>query len=288
MKKRRRKRNYTRLYIILSVCATIGFYFATPIDLDGGKEPIAISQQEILENISYGDDPNETYDLYIPQGLEKGKSYPLLLFIHGGGWYMGDKSYFTTECQQYMSEGMICATMNYVFLSEGSTQDDELNDITQVLENINEQLQPFDLSVDEAALGGFSAGSQLSLLYAYSMNGPIPIRFVFVRSAPVSMIRSDWQEAENSLLLDYFVNEEQQRSPITYINEQSVPTLAIYPMSDTIIGTKHGQLLENALTQNNVPHTILYAPNSDHYLLNDPDQMQQFDALVHEYIKKYF
>lgn len=288
MKKRRRKRNYTRLYIILSVCATIGFYFATPIDLGGGKEPIAISQQEILENISYGDDPNETYDLYIPQGLEKGKSYPLLLFVHGGGWYMGDKSYFADECQQYMSEGMICATMNYVFLSEGSTQDDELNDITQVLENINEQLQPFDLSVDEAALGGFSAGSQLSLLYAYSMNSPIPIHFVFVRSAPVSMIRSDWQEAENSLLLDYFVNEEQQRSPITYINEQSVPTLAIYPMSDTIIGTKHGQLLESALTQNNVPHTILYAPNSDHYLLNDPDQMQQFDALVHEYIKKYF
>ncbi|EOS61813.1 hypothetical protein C815_00401 [Firmicutes bacterium M10-2] len=286
--KKRRKRNYTRLYILISVCLMLVFYFATPIDLGGGKEPIALSRQEVLENLSYGENPNETYDLYIPQGLEKGKSYPLLLFIHGGGWYMGDKSYFTAECQQYMSEGYICATMNYVFLSEGFSQDDELNDITQVMENINEQLRSFDLSVDEAALGGFSAGSQLSLLYAYSMDSPIPIRFVFVRSAPVSMIRSDWQEAENSLLLDYFVNEEQQRSPITYINEQSVPTLAVYPLSDTIIGTKHGQLLENVLTANNVPHTILYAPNSDHYLLNDPDQMQQFDTLIHEYIKKYF
>ena len=38
----------------------------------------------VQRDLSFGDDPRQKLDLYVPDGL--GKPAPVLLFFYGGGW----------------------------------------------------------------------------------------------------------------------------------------------------------------------------------------------------------
>ena len=41
-------------------------------------------------NVSYGDDPQQVYDLYLPANRSSSKTKVIVL-VHGGGWTEGDK-----------------------------------------------------------------------------------------------------------------------------------------------------------------------------------------------------
>lgn len=44
-------------------------------------------------NVSYGTDPKQAMDIYLPAG-RKASETPFLVLIHGGGWTSGDRSDF--------------------------------------------------------------------------------------------------------------------------------------------------------------------------------------------------
>ena len=44
----------------------------------------------VLTNVSYGNNPEQVYDLYLPEGREASRTKVVVL-IHGGGWTSGDK-----------------------------------------------------------------------------------------------------------------------------------------------------------------------------------------------------
>src|SRR5690606_7253554 len=46
---------------------------------------------EVYNNLSYGTDPQQVYDIYLPENRSV-NSTRVLVLIHGGGWIQGDKS----------------------------------------------------------------------------------------------------------------------------------------------------------------------------------------------------
>ena len=76
--------------------------------------PQAWQGMTIVRDLSYGEDPLQTLDLYVPEG--EGTTRPVLLFVHGGGFTRGDKhgEFYPDNITAWAAkQGMIGVNMNY-------------------------------------------------------------------------------------------------------------------------------------------------------------------------------
>ena len=155
---------------------------------------------EINEGKDYDKTNRNYYDLFIPYiaTKRKDKHNGVILFIHGGGWQRLKKEYMSYFTIRYAKYGYITAQLNYTFLSrknKGCSIFRMMDEITACLENIKIQLKNlnFDINKLELAIGGFSSGAHLALLYGYSMkNIPFPLKFLINFSGPLSLEKKFW------------------------------------------------------------------------------------------------
>ena len=135
------------------------------------KEEWKNSYGEIIKNLSYGDQKNQLYDLYIPAELDKSKPQGVLLCIHGGAWSGGSRGEMDFACKRYAKAGYMTATMEYSLLSEKHpdiTIDTMIHEIDMCIDALRDELSERGITADKLALFGGSAGGHLSLLYAYA------------------------------------------------------------------------------------------------------------------------
>ena len=64
-------------------------------------------------NVAYGSDPLQKFDVYMPATLPK--NAPVIVMVHGGGWYQGDKTdtpVVTNKVQKWVPTGVIFISVN--------------------------------------------------------------------------------------------------------------------------------------------------------------------------------
>lgn len=264
----------------------------------------------ILSDLSYGDRKMNTYDFYIPAGLSQGHSCSLIVFIHGGGFTAGDKTDDAAWFKYFASKGLLCASINYTFLSEENNGGLPLmfQEIEQAVEAIYEKTGEIGLSITEMAVTGVSAGGCLALMYAYNQpeNAPIPVKFVFEQTGPASFDPEGWGNTTakdkaafitimsgQNITEEMVVSGEAQRyvdaiSPAAHVAADTVPTLMAYGPKDKIVPPSLKFLLLEKLEEYAVPHDYIEFPNSGHGLLNDPDKMAEYVRRLDAYIDTYF
>src|SRR5690349_1252126 len=78
------------------------------------------SSLQAIKDIQYGintdwkgNTEHLTMDIYEPTNMEKGKKYPLVLFLHGGGFLAGDKRSAAAKCSILADSGFVAVSMNY-------------------------------------------------------------------------------------------------------------------------------------------------------------------------------
>src|ERR1700737_3961250 len=77
----------------------VAVLLAVPARADEPKSPAnedKLFEVEVVNDVAYNDakdaDPNKhKLDLYLPKGR---KDFPVLFFVHGGGWIHGDRNFF--------------------------------------------------------------------------------------------------------------------------------------------------------------------------------------------------
>ena len=77
----------------------------------------------IYTDLSYENQNDNKYDLYVPEGLDKNENQQLILFIHGGSFNSGSKEDFDLWCKYYASHGYITATIDYTLQMQGLEAD---------------------------------------------------------------------------------------------------------------------------------------------------------------------
>lgn len=173
----------------------------------------ADNYKEEVGDINYGSDYNETnrntYTLFIPYKSTKNKDKynSIILFIHGEFWIKGNKEFIEPIADIYAQNGYITAVMDYTFLSDDYKEYNFsifriLDEISSCIKAIKYRLKSegFDINKLEIALGGYSAGAYLALLYSYSMNNPpLPIKFVINISGPVTLEPKFWKKVKETL-----------------------------------------------------------------------------------------
>jgi acetyl esterase/lipase len=109
-------------------------------------------------------------DVYAPaQGTTRA---PVLLQIHGGGWFTGDKGYQAIPLMLHLARcGWVCVAANYR-LSPRATFPDHLIDNKLALRWIREHIAEHGGDPDYVVVTGGSAGGHLAALLALTPNAP--------------------------------------------------------------------------------------------------------------------
>jgi len=300
------------LFLIILICilGAAGMSISDwlcPLPVQGTKTTYGT----VYENLSYGDKDCQVYDLHIPSSINKTHPQGILLFVHGGSWIRGDKSSMTKFCEEYSREGYITATMNYTLLNENDrsvTLDDTLNDITYCISAIKRDTASLGINADKLAISGNSAGGHITLMYGWSKadESPIPISFIFPRTGPTDMNLYSWEPVKAkrvawflSMFTGQTITEEdyltgkahdlmKSMSPVTYVNENTVPTLMAYSGNDTVVGMNHYETAKPYLDKYGIEYGYVLFPNSGHTLKDDPDCYETFKKNVLEWSKKHF
>ena len=165
------------------------------------------------------------------------------------------------------------------------------------------------VNIEKVLLSGKSAGGHLSLFYAYSRKDTAPITPAAVVSYCGPTDLADINFYYNNGMGDtdfvcqvmsyacgkYFTMDTKDEaaaalaavSPITYVDENTVPTVIAHGVKDDIVPFTNAEALDAKLTEYGVTHDFVIYPNSNHHLVDDPDCAQRADALLHQYAAAY-
>lgn len=116
------------------------------------------------DNLQYGDDPVwNALDLYRPKGVEG--PLPVIVSVHGGGYFYGDKNLYQYYCMDLACRGFAVVNFNY-HLSPEMRYPTQLREINLVLCWMVNHAGDYALDMDNVFLVGDSAGAQLASQYA--------------------------------------------------------------------------------------------------------------------------
>jgi len=119
-------------------------------------------------DISYGSDPLQTYDLYLPANRSTTET-DVIILVHGGSWTGGDKDdiFGIVELLQQTMPGYAIANINYrLNIDPDALFVDHIADVESVVLDLASRNEEFGVSQD-MVMAGVSAGGHMTLLYAY-------------------------------------------------------------------------------------------------------------------------
>ena len=110
---------------------------------------------------AYGADPKQRLDLAKPAGAKKS---PVLLFVHGGGWSIGDKAHAAAAKASWAnSKGWAFASTNYRLVPQ-ATVEQQAADVASAIAWLRANAAKEGLDPDRIVLMGHSAGAHLAAL----------------------------------------------------------------------------------------------------------------------------
>jgi len=142
----------------------------------GASAPPAPGTREL----AYGADPKQRLDLLVPPAAT---SAPLLLFVHGGGWSIGDKrSGAGTKAAHFTARGWAFASANYRLVPQ-ATVEQQAADIAAAIAWARAYADAHGLNPDKIVLMGHSAGAHLVALV-----GTDP-RYLAAAGVPIAAVK---------------------------------------------------------------------------------------------------
>lgn len=210
-------------------------------------------------DVSYGNNPEQKLDLYIPKNTQENKD--VFILIHGGGWKAGDKSqltYFSLSMMEKFPQS-IFANINYRLASENQFGiPNQTDDIKKAILFLEEKLK----YKPNFILLGNSAGGHLSMLYSYKFNNQFKIKAVVNIVGPSDLSDpnfknySDYSFVENRLInpvaVPACIPKTTFASPTKSIDENSPSTISFYGNNDQVIPLSQKRILDSALNKNKI------------------------------------
>jgi arylformamidase len=119
----------------------------------------------VERDLAYGNHPAQRLDLYRPAG---DGPFPLIVFVHGGGWRRGDKAMprlVQHKLRHWLPRGWAFASLNYRMLPEADVLA-QAADVGAALVFVQRQAAAMSIDPGRIVLMGHSAGAHLAALLA--------------------------------------------------------------------------------------------------------------------------
>ncbi|MEM7785237.1 MAG: alpha/beta hydrolase fold domain-containing protein [Planctomycetota bacterium] len=142
--------------------------FITKVEL---KEFAARGESEssysITRDIPYQDHDRNQFDLYVPKApkADRKKPRPVMIYVHGGGWRIGDKSRVGNKAEFFCQLGWAFVSTNYRFVPQGK-HPNNVQDVAACIAHVAKNAEEFGIDPKQIYLMGHSAGAHLVSLVA--------------------------------------------------------------------------------------------------------------------------
>lgn len=236
-------------------------------------------------------DPKHRLDVYELAGAQK---RPLVIWIHGGGWEIGNKEN-PAVIGLLWSKKFALASLNYRL----STQDAfpaQIQDVKAAVRWLRANADKFHLDEKRFAVVGASAGGHLAALLGTShgeksfekgphLNQSSAVQAVVDFYGPSDL--SLYGASQPGDTLSRFIGgpiqtrrkEVQQANPITYIDKTDPPFFICHGDRDTVVPLAHSQKLHEGLQKAGLSTELLVVPGAGHSFIggfNQNDRVMAF------------
>ena len=236
-----------------------------------------ILQKETLDVAYANKSSAQKLDIFLPS---TGKvPYPVLIWIHGGGWKSGDKSQFrkTINKAELLARGYAVVVINYRLSGEAKFPA-QIYDVKAAIRWIKANAPVYQLNPDKIGVWGSSAGGHLSALAGTSggvaeledlslgnQDYSSRVHAVVDWFGPVDLLKLDKMalaqgcpssdhnsvDSAESELIGYQITKRPdlaaKANPITYISNDDPPFFIEHGLRDCTIAHRQSQLLYDNL-----------------------------------------
>lgn len=247
---------------------------------------------------------NSYMDLCVPVSYmtDENRKYPVIVSVHGGGWFYGDKELYSHYCCHLAESGYVVVNFNYR-LSPQNKYPAAIEDVAYLIQYIHENAQILGIDMDNFYMVGDSAGAQLTANYCiiaadkdyrekldFFTYDFLPKKVCLNCGAYKMAERNDnisaWylrnDEADRAGAGELAVTEEQYKlfmDQLEYINTDFPEAYLMYSVNDDL--ASHTKALDGVLSRVGVPHiTKAYGQNNPdsghvfHINLKNPEGIQ--------------
>ena len=223
----------------------------------------------VTKDVEYGKGGDKALllDLYVPKEIKK--PVPALIFIHGGGWQMGDKKDYTVYNIDYAVKGYVTATINYR-LRQDALFPAAVEDCKCAVRWMRANAKKYNVDPDKIGVIGGSAGGHLSLMLGYCDDsamegtGGNPEQSSRVQAVVnfygVPDLTGDL--AKNAPEAINFLGKKQDEdfalyakaSPLTFLSKDDPPTLTFHGTIDELVPVLESDRLHANLDALGIPN----------------------------------
>lgn len=112
-------------------------------------------------------------DIFTPKNAPADQLFPVLIYVHGGGWIEGDKvvhadNYLETTIAKLMAKQYAVISINYTLLNDSTHFPLPLEDTKDAVRWVRKNAEQYHFDTNNIGLFGASAGAHLSLMAAYT------------------------------------------------------------------------------------------------------------------------
>ena len=151
---------------LLAVASWIGCTGCDGIDEVGvTTTPSTPASAEVLTDLTYATASSaQVLDLYLPEGSGP---FPIVVLVHGGGFFTGDKQAVAGSAEYLASQGIAAASINYR-LSGEATFPAAVHDCKAAVRFLRANAEVYRLDPDRIGSWGESAGANLASMLGTS------------------------------------------------------------------------------------------------------------------------
>lgn len=257
-------------YLIL-----LAFVFSSCIKESKTNQSTDPKQPFIQKNVSYGTDPLQKLDVYLPANRSTSSTKTMVL-VHGGGWNEGDKADFEPFIDSIQKRLPDWAIININYrLANGTTNlfPTQEEDMKSAIQFLYDKRSAYHIS-NRFVLLGASAGGHLVCLQAYKYDSPVKVSAVVDFFGPTDLI-----DFYNNPAIDevpYLMmavtggtpttkrDLYEKSSPINYVTAQSPPTIILQGGADILVPARQSEMLKDKLSSQGVANRYVFYPNENH------------------------
>lgn len=300
------RRKAVILYLCSLIVITIG-----AIRFMRHKGPSLKSKYHTVEQTVYRqvDGVNLAMDVYRP--LNQKAKVPAILFLHGGGWSLGDKSNCSIYGESFTRLGFVCFSADYRLVKGTRNQfPAQLEDVQHCMRWIRANAAKYNIDPNKVAVVGFSSGGHLAAFLGAVDTSPsdkIPLaefsskaQCVILYSAVLDLTQDLTTDpaiaganlqvlAENLVGCKPSENLERFKSasPQFVINEKCSPFLIFQGSSDRTVHPDQSRHFYQKLISLNVKAIYLEFPGEDHIFSQENTSIRCYQTIV-SFLKSEF